>query len=153
MAARKNEDGRDAGEEIDILAMRLDGQLLGLPVLRVHDVLNPLPVARIPLAPESVAGSINLRGRIVTVLSLRRLLGLSGRDDLAKCMSAVIDNDGDPCALLADRIDEVLRIHEAEIERPPATLDAHWKRVCTGVCRRDGKLLILLDPDKLLSDA
>jgi purine-binding chemotaxis protein CheW len=63
----------------DFVTIRLAGQLLGIPVLSVHDVLKPQKITRVPLAPDSVAGVLNLRGRIVTAVDLRSSLGLPRR--------------------------------------------------------------------------
>jgi purine-binding chemotaxis protein CheW len=70
---------QDHGAEQAYLTMMLDGQLCGVPVLSVRDVLANQTIARIPLAPREVAGNLNLRGRIVTAIDLRRVLRLSPR--------------------------------------------------------------------------
>src|SRR6476620_563847 len=69
----------DEAEEV-FLTLTVAGQLCGVPVLAVRDVLGPQAITRIPLAPQEVAGSLNLRGRIVTAIDLRRRLGLPPRD-------------------------------------------------------------------------
>ncbi len=127
------------------------GQLFGIPVLQVQDVLGQQNVTRIPLAPPQVAGALNLRGRIVTAINVRRCLGL---EDLAetnkKSMSVVVENDGELYSLIIDSVGDVLSLKESAFESNPPTLDLLWRSVSLGVYRLDGKLLVILDVTKLL---
>jgi purine-binding chemotaxis protein CheW len=125
------------------------GQLFGVPVLSVQDVLGPQQLANIPLAPNEVAGALNLRGRIVTAIDLRRRLGLDAADR-KKSMSIVVDRHGELYSLLIDEVGEVLSIPAESYERNPPTLDARWREVSGGIYRLDGKLMIILEVDRLL---
>src|SRR4051812_34042909 len=82
----------EAGEVF--LTLTVAGQLCGVPVLAVRDVLGAQAITRIPLAPQEVAGSLNLRGRIVTAIDLRRRLGLPTRAG-GGAMSVVVERDGE----------------------------------------------------------
>ena len=88
----------------EFVTVRLDGQLLGIPVLLVQDVLKLQQLTRVPRAPEWVAGVLNLRGRIVTAIDLRSRLGMPPRPDTSKPpMSVVVDYRGEPYSLLIDK--------------------------------------------------
>jgi len=126
------------------------GQMFGIPVLQVQDVLGPQRITRIPLAPAEVAGSLNLRGRIVTAIDLRTRLGLPKRAAGEKSMSVVVDQDGEAYSLLVDNVGEVLSLSVATFERNPPTLDPRWREVSVGIHRLDGNLLIILDVARLL---
>jgi len=80
-----------APETQDYVTMFIEGQLFGIQVLTVQDVLGPQKITRIPLAPREVAGSLNLRGRIVTAIDVRLRLGLPKSVDESKGMSVVVD--------------------------------------------------------------
>jgi len=82
-------------ESTDFITMTIADQLFGLPVLSVQDVLGPQIIAHIPLAPPEVAGSLNLRGRIVTAIDMRMRLGLEPRDEGERGMSVVVDHQGE----------------------------------------------------------
>jgi purine-binding chemotaxis protein CheW len=142
-----------ATESHDYVSITIGGQLFGIPVLQVQDVLGPQRITRIPLAPPEVAGSLNLRGRIVTAIDLRTRLHLPKRSDGGESMSVVVDQDGEPYSLLVDGVGEVLSLSGVTYERNPATLDANWRDVSVGVHRLDGKLLIILDIKRLLDFA
>jgi purine-binding chemotaxis protein CheW len=127
----------------------IDGQLFGIPVLSVQDVLGPQALANIPLAPPEVAGSLNLRGRIVTAIDLRKRLGMDPADR-EKSMSIVVDHHGELYSLLIDEVGEVLRVPMQNYERNPATLDPRWRDVSQGIFRLDGRLLVILQVQRLL---
>jgi purine-binding chemotaxis protein CheW len=131
--------------------MRLADQLCGVAVAAVRDVLGPQPLARIPLAPAEVAGSLNLRGRIVTAIDLRRRLGLPpSPQGPEKAMSIVVEHGAELYSLLSDEVGEVISLPETGYEPNPPTLDPLWREVSLGVQRLGERLLILLDIPVLL---
>ncbi len=148
-----------AGDTADMfLTLTVANQLCGVPVLAVRDVLGPQAITRIPLAPPEVAGSLNLRGRIVTAIDLRRRLGLPPRPasedgSLGErgSMSVVVERDGDLYSLLADQVGEVLVLPQADRAPNPPTLDPLWREVSVGVHRQDERLLIALDVERILT--
>jgi purine-binding chemotaxis protein CheW len=134
-----------------VLTLTVAGQPCGVPVLVVRDVLGPQTITRIPLAPPEVAGGLNLRGRIVTAVDLRRRLGLPPRTSDAQPMSIVVEDGGELYSMLADAVGEVVPLHAADAVANPPTLDPIWREVSRGVHRRDGQLLILLDVERVLA--
>jgi purine-binding chemotaxis protein CheW len=133
-----------------LLLLTLDGRLCGIPVPRVRDVLATPAIARIPLAPPEIAGALNLRGRIVTALDLRRRLGLAPAAEGAPRIGVVVEHEGELYSLIADSVREVLPVPPDSREDPPATLDGAWREHAVSVYRLPGELLIELDPDRLL---
>lgn len=141
-------DTNDTGNH-EYVTAKIGGQLFGIPVLSVRDVLGAHKLTNIPLAPPEVAGALNLRGRIVTAIALRRRLGLPDSDK-EESMSIVVDHQGELYSLLIDEIGEVLSVDAANYERNPPTLDARWRNVSAGIYRLDGTLMVVLEVDKLL---
>lgn len=137
--------------EAVFLTLTVAEQLCGVPVLAVRDVLGPQTITRIPLAPPEVAGSLNLRGRIVTAIDLRRRLGLPPRDAGAAPMSVVVEREGELYSLLADQVGEVLPLPRSDRAPNPPTLDPLWREVSDGVHRLGERLLILLDVERVLA--
>jgi len=135
----------------DYVTVRLGGQLLGIPVLAVQDVLSSQKITRIPLAPPWVAGVLNLRGRIVTAIDLRHRLGLPERSDDGKDMSVVVEHRGEPYSLQIDSVGDVLDLGDEAMEKNPVTLDQRWREVSRGIFRLESELLAILDVEKLLS--
>jgi purine-binding chemotaxis protein CheW len=148
----RNPSTQHAVAEADlVLTFTVGGQPCGVPVLAVRDVLGPQAIARIPLAPTEIEGAMNLRGRIVTAVDLRRRLCLPARPDGAQPMSIVVENGGELYAMLADGVGEVVPLSVGDRAPNPPTLDPVWREVSRGVYQRDGQLLILLDVDRMLA--
>jgi purine-binding chemotaxis protein CheW len=141
-----------AGQPIDggYVTMTIAGQLFGIPVLQVRDVLGPQRLTKIPLAPIEVAGSLNLRGRIVTAIDVRTRLGLPPRPEGQKGMSVVVDLNGEQYSLQIDQVGEVLTLDPNDFENNPPTLDPRWREVSRGIYRLKGQLLVVIDIAALL---
>jgi purine-binding chemotaxis protein CheW len=103
------------------------------------------------LAPAEIAGGLNLRGRIVTAIDLRRRLGLPLAEDSSKAMSVVVELTGELYSLIVDQVGEVLPLPTANICPNPPTLDALWREVSTSVYREDERLIVMLDVERLLN--
>jgi len=138
------------GNHKDFLTIKIDGQMFGIPILQVQDVLGEITVTRIPLAPPQVSGSLNLRGRIVTAIDVRKCLGLTPLENVDKRMSVVVMHDDELYSLIIDKVGDVLTLQDKEFEQNPATLDITWKSISLGVYRLQGQILIILDVPKLL---
>ncbi len=128
----------------------IGGQLFGLPILRVQDVFIPERLTRVPLAPPEVAGVLNLRGRIVTLIDMRRTLGLETRKNEGQPMAVGVERAGESYGLLIDGIGEVLKLDDAAREANPVNLDPRLARVSAGIHRLEGQLLIVVDVDRVL---
>jgi purine-binding chemotaxis protein CheW len=126
------------------------GQLFGLKLERVRDVFVPQALSSVPLAPQEVAGLLNLRGRIVTALDLRRRLGLPPQEEGKPTIAVGIEDRGELYGLIADKVGDVLWLQASQYEAAPANLDPRWAKVCAGVYRLDDRLLVVLDVDKVL---
>jgi purine-binding chemotaxis protein CheW len=132
------------------VTLTIAGQLFGLPIERVQDVFKPSRITRVPLAGAEIAGVLNLRGRIVTTIDMRRRLDLHGHDDGSARMAVGIDVRGESFGLLVDRIGEVLKLPDSAREANPINLDRRLARVSSGVFQLDGKLMVILDVDRVL---
>jgi purine-binding chemotaxis protein CheW len=151
VAANVNLPAAAAAAVAQVLTISVGGQSFGIPALRVHDVLGPQRIGRVPLAPAEVAGTLNLRGKVVTAIDLRLCLQLPQRPANEKPMSVVVDLGGELYSLLVDQVGEVLTLSTATFEPNPATLPARWRERSAGIHRLDGQLLVLLEIDKLLT--
>ena len=126
-------------------------QLFGLPISRVQDVFMPERLTRVPLSSGEIAGVLNLRGRIVTVIDMRRRLGLPPRTDDRPSMAVGIELKGESYGLLIDTVGEVMKLGDDTREPNPVNLDTRLARVSGGVHRLDGQLMVILDVDHVLN--
>jgi purine-binding chemotaxis protein CheW len=138
---------------VEYVTATVGGQLFGLPISRVQDVFAPDRLTRVPLAPPEIAGLLNLRGRIVTAIDLRRRLGLDALAGDAPRMAVGVECRGESYGLLIDAIGEVLKLPMSGREDNPVNLDPGLARVSAGVHRLDGKLMVVLDVDRVLDIA
>ncbi len=136
---------------IEYVTVLIGDQLFGLPISRVQDVFMPDRITRVPLAEPESAGVLNLRGRIVTAVDMRRRLGLPPRGDDRPPMAVGIELRGESYGLLIDTVGEVMKLGEATLEPNPVNLDARLARVSAGVHRLDGQLMVILDVDSVLN--
>ncbi len=137
-------------EFVEYVTVTIGEQLFGLPISRVQDVFIPDRLTRVPLAPPEVAGVLNLRGRIVTAIEMRRRLDLDARGDGEPVMAIGIDMKGESYGLLVDSVGEVMKFSAGACEAKPANLDGRWARLASGVIRLDTRLLVILDVDRVL---
>ncbi|HEU4839144.1 MAG TPA: chemotaxis protein CheW [Micavibrio sp.] len=134
----------------ELLTVTIGGQLFGIPILQVQDVLGTQKITRIPLAPKEVAGALNLRGRIVTAIDMRACLGMEPRGPAGKSMGVVIEYQGELFSLMIDRAGDVMHLPYSAYEKNPSTLDPQWRAMCQGIYRLKDKLLVVLDIPRLL---
>ncbi len=137
-------------ETEEFVTFTIAGQLFGIPVLQIQDVLSSYQITPIPLAPPEITGSLNLRGRVVTAIDVRLRLGLSARPKEAESMSIVAENEGELYSLMVDSVGEVLALSQSAYERNLPTLDAKFRAFSDGIYRLDKQLLVVLDVNRLL---
>jgi purine-binding chemotaxis protein CheW len=145
-----SDDVTTLNESIQYVTVLIGGQLFGLPIERVHDVFMPESITRVPLSRPEIAGVLNLRGRIVTAIDMRRRLHLPARDDGGQAMAVGIEHKGESYGLLIDNVGEVLDLPTNGREPNPVNLDPRWAAISGGVHRLNGQLMVILDVDRVL---
>jgi purine-binding chemotaxis protein CheW len=136
----------DAGK---LVTFDVAGHSFGIAAQRVQDVLRAQPLTRIPLARAEVAGALNLRGHIVTAIDMRSRLGLAADKPARMCV--VVECDDELYSLNVDGVGEVLSPPAELYESVPASIDAGWRDVATGVFRLEGRLLVVLDIERIVT--
>ncbi len=137
-------------ETTEYVTLVIAEQLFGVPVVSINDVFSPQNLTPVPLASPEIAGVLNLRGRIVTAIDSRVKLGLSPGEDVTQMMAVGVEKNGESFGILVDSVGEVLRLSAEDFEPNPINLDRRWQSVSGGVYRLDGKLLVVLDIDKII---
>jgi purine-binding chemotaxis protein CheW len=129
----------------------LENRFFGIEVEKVQEVIRYQQVTPVPLAPDVVRGLINLRGQIVTAIDLRRLLQVGDRNDDRLPINIVIQTRQGIFSLLVDRIGDVLEVEEDCFEHPPDTLEGLARELIRGAYKLQGRLLLVLNVEKLFS--
>jgi purine-binding chemotaxis protein CheW len=123
----------------------------GVDVLQVQEVVRSPPLTRVPLAHPMVRGLINLRGQIVTAIDLRICLGLPNAEVNSEGINVVLRTDEGAVSLVVDDVGDVLELSQEQFEPPPNTLLAPSRELIRGVFKLPERLLIILNPDQILT--
>lgn len=144
-------DSKSVGDTIEYVTVMVGEQMFGLPIDRVHDVFIASALTDVPLSPREIVGLLNLRGRVVTAMCLRRRLGLADGQSDGRNMAVGLEHKGESYGLLVDEVGEVMKLSADTHEANPVHMDPRWVKLSHGVHRLDEKLLIILDVDAVLS--
>lgn len=138
------------------LTFQLGAEAFGIEILKVQEIIGLMPVTRVPRAPECVRGVINLRGRIIPVMDLRRKFGLEPHDDTERtCIVVVQVSRGDVrtiMGLLVDEVSEVLNVAAEQTEAAPSFGISVDTSFILGMAKVAQKVVMLLDVDRVLKE-
>ncbi len=137
-------------ELIEYVTVRIGGQLFGVNVGEIREVFSPQAITPVPRAPDGIAGLLNLRGRIVTMIDSRACLGLSARGEDEPAMALGLEVGSDLYGVLVDSVGEMLRLDPAAAEPAPGHLDPRWRTLIHGVYQLEDQLLAILDAHDLI---
>src|SRR5262249_22341853 len=129
----------------------LDGLRFGVDVRKVQEVVPYQEMTRVPLAPPTVRGLLNLRGQIITGIDLRRRLELAERPADSLPMNVVLRGEDSPVSFLVDDIGEVIEVDADACEPPPETLRGPVRELIQGVYPLPDELLLVLDTDRTMN--
>ncbi len=129
----------------------LDGLRFGVDVQKVQEVVAYQEMTRVPLAPPTVRGLLNLRGQIITGIDLRRRLELAERPTDSLPMNVVLRGEDCPVSFLVDDIGEVIEVDAEACEPPPETLRGRVRELIQGVYPLADELLLVLDTDRTVN--
>ena len=139
-------------ELIQLVSFKLDNEEYGIEVLKVREIIRMIPITHMPNTPPYVEGIINLRGKIIPVVSMRKKFGLLEQDNGSQTRIVVMDISGELMGFVVDSVSEVIRISGSEIQPPPNVVSGGIDQECiTGVINQAERLLVLLDLERLFS--
>lgn len=139
-------------EVLQWVTFQLEEETYGINVMQVREVLRYTEIAPGSGAPDYVLGIINLRGNVVTVIDTRSRFGLMEGEVTDNTRIIVIESEHQVIGILVDSVAEVVYLRSSEIDSTPSVGTDESAKFIQGVSNRDGKLLILVDLNKLLTD-
>jgi purine-binding chemotaxis protein CheW len=137
-------------KDIQVVGLRVGRETFGLPIAMVREIVRVPEITSVPNAPAYIEGVINLRGRIVPVVDLRKRFGEKVPEPTKKNRIVVVELDNRPIGLIVNSASEVLKISPSEIEAPHAVFQEGELNYITGVGKVRGRLVILLDLSRIL---
>lgn len=141
----------DSKEVLQLVTFRLGNEEYSLDILKVQEIIRHMELTRVPRTPDFVDGVINLRGRVIPVIDLRKRFGLAADERTNETRIIVVDVNDAIVGFKVDAVSEVLRLPSDTVEPPPAVVSDKESEYIRGVGKMDGRLIILLDVTRILS--
>jgi len=143
----------DTSDVLQLVTFRLGNEEFSVDILKVQEIIRDMELTRVPRAPDFVEGVINLRGRVIPVIDLRKRFGFEAGEKTVETRIIVIDVNERTVGLRVDAVSEVLRLPADTVEPAPALVAGSGSDYISGVGKVDDRLIILLDVGKLLSES
>ena len=144
--------GVSNAELLQLVSFHVGDEEFGLDILRVQEIIRIQPLTRVPNLPDYIDGVINLRGKVIPVIGLRKRLGLDKQTADKRTRIVVVDVHGQILGFVVDSVSEVLRIHTDTVE-PTPRLGKVERDYISGVGKLDSRLLLLLDLERLMNES
>ena len=145
--------GTDHGSElIQLVSFNLDQEEYGVEVLKVREIIRMTTITHMPNTPHYVEGIINLRGKVIPIISMRKKFALMETDNNSHTRIIIMDLAGELMGFIVDAVSEVIRISGSEIQPSPAVAGGGIDQDCiSGVINLSERLLVLLDLDRMFT--
>lgn len=141
---------QDAGATLHLVTFSVDGEEYGIDISSVHEIIRVSQITAVPNAPDFVKGVINLRGKIIPVLNLRKRLDLSDGVLTKNSRIMIVECGTKVLGLLVDGVAQVIRIPAASVDAPPGEVEG-TKAFVKGIGKIDSRLIMIMELDKVLA--
>lgn len=150
----KKDAAASTNELIQLVSFMLADEEYGVEVLKVREIIRMPSITKMPNTPAYVEGIINLRGKVIPIISMRKRFGLQDAENSSHTRIMIMDVAGGMTGFVVDGVSEVIRIHSSEIQPPPSMVlsGGVGQEFITGVFNRTEKLLIIMDVERMFSD-
>lgn len=138
-------------KNLQLVVFSIGKELYGVGIDAVHEIVKVPEVTEVPDAPAILLGVINLRGKIIPVVDLRRRLRLASAERTKSSRVLITENEGRLVGLLVDAVSEVLKLPPETVEAPPEMISSIGVEYITGVAKIEARLIILLDLKRILN--
>lgn len=139
-------------DERQVVIFKLGNEEYAIPIMQVQEIIRMTDITAIPQAPDFVEGIINLRGRIIPIIDLMKRFNLEGGEYSDEMRIVVVDVQNQTVGIIVDMVSEVSRLGEDDIEPTPETVTLSNTAYLSGVGKLDGRLIILLNLDYILTE-
>ncbi|MFY0545267.1 chemotaxis protein CheW [Brevibacillus sp. H7] len=139
------------GDTVQSILFKMGNEYYGLPISLVKEIIKPLPITKFPKSPPFVEGVIDLRGRILPIINLRKLFGLEPLPLTDDSRFVDLQMDSLSIGVVVDAVSEVIRLSRKQIEPAPPIVAGVEGKYLSGIARMDDKLILLLDLDEIFA--
>ncbi|MGO9377139.1 MAG: chemotaxis protein CheW [Dissulfurispiraceae bacterium] len=137
------------GDLLQLVTFGLGNEEYAVDILKVQEINRMKAITRVPSAPAYIEGVINLRGKVMPVIDLRKKFGLAAKENDANSRIMIMDIRGITMGFIVDAVSEVLRIPAGIVESPPVACETGTEFI-TGIAKLENRLIILIDMDRLI---
>lgn len=150
----KADDATKHEQLIQLVSFMLADEEYGVEVLKVREIIRMPAITKIPNTPHCVEGIINLRGKVIPIISMRKRFGLQENENNSHTRIIIMDLAGGLAGFIVDCVSEVIRINSSEIQPPPSLVMAGGigQEFISGVINHSNRLLIIMDTDLMFTD-
>ncbi|MBK7141520.1 MAG: chemotaxis protein CheW [bacterium] len=141
------------GDELQLVSFNIGSEEFGVEILKVQEINRMVEITRVPQAPHYVEGVINLRGKVIPIIDLRKRFSLEVKEYDKNTRIVVVDINGNIMGMIVDAVSEVLRLSSSTIEPPPEIVTGVNAEYIKGVAKLEDRLLIFLDLSKVVDAA
>lgn len=143
--------GTQGDDLLQLVSFNLGKEEFAVDILKIQEINRMVEITKVPKSPDFVEGVINLRGKVIPIIDLRKRFGLPVTENTKQTRIVVVDVDKKIVGLIVDAVSEVLRLPTGTVEPPPPMVAGIDSEYISGVGKLEDRLLILLDLDKILS--
>ena len=144
---------KDAHDElIQLVSFCLGQEEFGIDILKVQEINRMVEITKVPQAPNYCEGVINLRGKVIPVVNLRKKFDLDVQEWDKNTRILVCDVNGNVIGMIVDSVEEVLKVPKSSIEPPPSVVGSVSSDYINGIAKLDERLLIFLDISRIASE-
>ena len=152
MELEKQSDGK-LDDLMQLVSFRLGQEEFGLDILRVQEINRMVNITQVPQSPHYCEGIINLRGKVIPVINLRKKFDMEVLEWNKMTRILVCDVDGKVIGMIVDSVEEVLKIPQSTVEPTPDIVSTVNSEYIEGIAKRDDQLLIFLNVSRIASEA
>lgn len=138
-------------ELLQLVSFRIADEEFGVDIIKVQEIIRMVDITRVPNTPHYVIGVINLRGKVIPIIDMRRRLNLKETPYTKDSRIVVVEEENKIVGFIVDSVSEVLRISSSVLEPPPPMVSGISSDFITSIAKLEGRLLILLDLEKVLA--
>ena len=140
-------------DEQQLVVFDLSSEAYGVDIGAVREIIRLQDITKVPRTPEFVEGVINLRGKVIPVVDLRKRFGLPAEKESKENRIVVVDIGAQDIGVVVDAVTEVLRIATESVEPPASVITTADSEYLLGIAKLDSRLIILLDLERVLTEA
>lgn len=136
---------------LHLVSFEVGGELFCAPITKIQEIIRCVNVVKVPNAPDFIDGIINLRGKVIAVVDLKKRFNMPETEQRGQSRIVVVEIDGARIGLAVDSVEKVIKVEGAEFEKTPAIVSGVDRQFVKGVVKQNGTMLIVLDLDGILS--